>query len=210
MRTTLLPAVLVSALLIASCGDDDSSSEDSSAADAASADTDGVADDPAAADTVGDVPQDSDAGPEPEAEADPSTEGDDGSGGEIPPGVTEGSATLTLENGETFEVDVFCTLEPQISAGSEILFTATSLGDPILDITQFGDEGPVTEIGSVQVINGDTYESLWGASTIYEPFGGALELSLDGSTINGSGDFYPGDDPVEGGDPVPGEVVADC
>lgn len=61
---------------------------------------------------------------------------DDGSGA----AGSGGDATLALANGETIEFDgVLCALEPQESAGSEILFTAVSYGDPGLDITQFGE-----------------------------------------------------------------------
>ena len=53
-----------------------------------------------------------------------------------------GNKVITFDrNGETIEFSsVLCTLEPQMAAGSEILFTAVSYGDPGLDITQFGDD----------------------------------------------------------------------
>ena len=116
-----------------------------------------------------------------------------------------GGATLTLANGETFEfANVLCSLEPQTAAGSEILFTAVSYDDPGLDITQFGDEGTITGVASISVYNGD-YDTLWDASSIY---GSAVELTLDGSTIRGTGSFLPGPDLM--GEPVEGEVVANC
>ncbi len=117
------------------------------------------------------------------------------------------NATLTLDSGETFEFFVRCSIEPQIAAGSEILFTATSFEAPSIDITQFGNEGPVTDIASVTVSDA-SYETLWEASSFYEAFGGTLELSLDGSTINGTGTFFAGGDP--GSTPVNGTVVANC
>ena len=117
------------------------------------------------------------------------------------------NATLSLDNGETFEFFVLCTLEPQIAAGSEILFTATSFGDLSLDITQFGDEGPVVNIASVSVYDA-SYETLWEANSFFENFGGPTELSLDGSTITGSGTFFPGGDIAL--EPVEGIVVANC
>lgn len=200
MRSTLISTALAATLVLAACssdGDGESDAEDDAAPADTSTDTQTTGDDTAES-GEGDAP-DSAPGSDPATETEPP-----------PPEPGEGTATLTLGNGETFEVDVLCTLEPQISAGSEILFTATSLGDPLLDITQFGDEGPVGDVGTVTLVDGSTIEPLWGASTSYEPFGGSLELTLEGSTIRGTGDFYPGDDPVDGGDPVEGEVVAEC
>ena len=125
---------------------------------------------------------------------------DDASGGS-----TGGGATLTLANGETFEFPtVLCSLESQMSAGSEILFTATSYDDPGLDITQFGDEGTITDVASISVYDGD-FETLWDANTM---FGSSVELTLDGTTIRGTGSFLPGPDLI--GDAVDGEVVANC
>lgn len=124
----------------------------------------------------------------------------------VTPPSSGGTAVLTLENGETLEFDgVMCTLEPQMAGGSEILFTATSYGDPGIDITQFGDEGAVGGVASIEVYDTD-YETLWEAFTIG---GSTVELTLDGNTIRGTGDFY--DDIEEGlSDPVRGEVVANC
>lgn len=102
---------------------------------------------------------------------------------------------------------MLCSLEPQIAAGSEILFTATSYDDPGLDITQFGQEGPVTDLATVSVYDA-SYETLWEASSLYAPLGGTIELSLDGSTINGSGAFFAGGDIEE--QPVNGTLVANC
>ena len=118
-----------------------------------------------------------------------------------------GSATLVLDNGESFEFSVLCSLEPQISAGSEILFTATSFDDPSLDITQFGDEGPVVDIASISVYDA-SFETLWEANSLFEAFGGGAELTLDGSTINGTGSFFPAGD-IEG-TAVNGTVIASC
>ncbi len=112
---------------------------------------------------------------------------------------------MTLANGETFEFPtVLCSLESQMSAGSEILFTATSYDDPGLDITQFGDEGTITDVASISVYDGD-FETLWDANTM---FGSSVELTLDGTTIRGTGSFLPGPDLI--GDAVDGEVVANC
>jgi hypothetical protein len=98
-------------------------------------------------------------------------------------------------------------LEPQTAAGSEILFNAVSYDDPGLDVTQFGDEGTVTGVAFVSVYDGN-YETLWDASTFYDAFGGTSELSLDGSTILGSGAFHAAADPAT--EPVQGELQANC
>jgi hypothetical protein len=121
------------------------------------------------------------------------------------PGGSGGGATLTLANGETFEFpSVLCSLEPQMAAGSEILFSATSYDDPGLDITQFGDEGTITGIATISVYDGN-FETLWEANSM---LGSTVELTLDGSTIRGTGSFVEGED--FGGETVEGEVVANC
>jgi hypothetical protein len=151
---------------------------------------------------------------EPEADAEPDAEPEPGNDDEPAAESTSGgdtNATLTLANGAIYEFGVLCSLESQMAAGSEILFTATSVrGDLFLDITQFGDVGPVTGFATVTVFDGETFESVWGASSVYEGFGGGLSLSLDGSTINGSGTFYAADDPIEAPEGVEGDVVANC
>lgn len=122
----------------------------------------------------------------------------------------QGTATLTLDNGETYEFEVLCVLEPQIAGGSEVLFSVTSYDDPSLDITQFGDDAPVTGLASVTVYDATTFDSLWAASSLYESFGGSLELSLQGSVISGTGTFFAGDDPIASPEGVVGEFVANC
>jgi hypothetical protein len=188
-RTRVLASLLV--LVAAACGSDGDSSSDTA--------------------------EDAEAG----VETPESTSGDgsgdasdEGSGDASDDGAAEGSpdapsagggATLTLANGETFEfANVLCTLEPQISAGSEILFTAVSYDDPGLDITQFGEEAAVPGLASISVYDG-AFETLWEANTA---LGAGVELTLDGSTIRGTGSFYEGED--FGGDTVEGEVVANC
>ncbi|MDW3213276.1 MAG: hypothetical protein R8G01_04705 [Ilumatobacteraceae bacterium] len=151
-------------------------------------------------DTTTNTDDDAGASGTPEAAADePADDQPAGSGGS--------DATLTLANGETFEFGILCSLEPQMAAGSEILFTAVSYDTPGLDITQFGDEGNVTGIATISVYD-ESYESLWEAGTFYEAVGGTIELSLDGSTIRGSGSFFPGGDTTA--TPVDGEIVAEC
>jgi hypothetical protein len=118
-----------------------------------------------------------------------------------------GTATLELSNGEAYEFSILCGLESQEVAGSEIVFNAVSYDDPGLDVTQFGDEGTVTNLASITVYTSD-FETLWEANSIYEAFGGSIELSVEGSTISGSGSFYAGADPAT--DPVDGQLQANC
>jgi hypothetical protein len=179
--------VAVIGLLSACGGSDDAAPVDEPASEATTLET------TAEGSEIGDAAESA----ETESEAAPPAQP---SGGDV-------NATLSLDNGETFEFFVLCSLEPQIAAGSEILFTATSFDDPSLDITQFGNEGPVTDIASVEVYDA-SYETLWGARSDFEPLGGGMELSLDGSTITGTGMFFPADDIA--GTAVAGTIVANC
>ncbi len=196
----LLLAPLVVAMV--ACGDDgDSSSEGDDTAAAESTGSDDPRDEPADTDPADTDPADtgttSDSTAPESGETDAETE--------APAGTDGAAATLTLANGDTFEfATVLCSLEPQVAAGSEILFTATSYDDPGLDITQFGDDGTITGVASISVYDGD-YESLWEANSM---FGSNVELSLDGSTIRGTGSFLQGGDISN--DAVEGEVVANC
>jgi hypothetical protein len=185
-------------LIVTACGSDDqgSSSETAATAAAAPAETDAVAD---AEPSDGD-----DATPSTDASSEGTSPEASGDGGAGSSGAT---ATLELANGDSFEFSILCTLEPQMAAGSEILFTAVSYDDPGLDITQFGDEGTVTGLSVITVYDGD-YETLWEANTLYEAFGGSLELAVEGSSIIGSGSFYENADPAA--DPVEGALRADC
>ena len=197
MRRIQTALLLTGALALGACGGDDEPAAEP-ASEPAAEPADDPADEPAA--EPADDPADE---PASEPAAEPAEEP------AAPSGGGSGTASLTLDNGETFEFGILCTLEPQIAAGSEILFTAVSYDDPGLDITQFGDEGPVTGAASISVYDGN-YETLWEASSFYEAFGGTIELSVDGSTINGSGDFFAAGDPVANPEPVPGTVEARC
>ena len=101
------------------------------------------------------------------------------------------SATLTLENGETYTFNILCALEPQESAGQEILFTVVSYDDPVsLDVSQFGAES----LGGTSVISlydSATFDDVWEANTLH---GAELELELSGDTVIGSGVFLAGED----------------
>lgn len=180
MRRSRIHAALASCLLVVSaCGGDDDEITDSEPA------VEPAAEEPAA---------------EPATEPAEEPAAPSGGGG-------QGSATLNLDNGESFEFSILCALEPQEAAGSTILFTAVSYDDPGLDITQFGDEGVVTGTAVISVYD-SSYETMWEAASLYVSFGGTIELSQDGSTIRGSGSFYAGGDPAT--TPVNGEVVANC
>jgi hypothetical protein len=188
------PFLIAGVLALAACGGSDSDDATEVPSTAAPQDT---ADDASGQDTG-------------EAADDPADDPASEDAGDSGASAGTGTATLTLDNGETYEFSVLCSVEPQMAAGSEILFTATSYDDPSLDITQFGDEGAVTDIATVTVYDATSFDSLWGASSIYEPFGGGLELTIDGSTISGVGTFFAGDDPVESPNGVNGDVVANC
>jgi hypothetical protein len=101
------------------------------------------------------------------------------------------SATLTLENGETYTFNILCALEPQESAGQEILFTVVSYDDPVsLDVSQFGAES----LGGTSVISlydSATFDNVWEANTLH---GAELELELSGDTVIGHGVFLSGED----------------
>jgi hypothetical protein len=193
----LAPFILV---LAAACGSDDASTSATTVVDEADveqSDTDQN-------DTDQNDTDESDTGQN-DAVTDQATDETSEQESEAPATGGGAAATLTLANGEVFEfATVLCTLEPQMAAGSEILFTATSYDDPGLDVTQFGDEGTVTGLASISVYDGN-FETLWEANSM---LGSGVELTLDGSTIRGTGSFYEGDD--VSGDTVEGEVVANC
>jgi len=189
MRLRITTTLLAASLALTACGGDD--------------DSDATADEPAAEQPAADEPAaDEPAAEEPAAEPAAEEEAAEPSGG------GSGTASLTLANGEAYEFGVLCSLEPQMAAGSEILFTAVSYDNPSLDITQFGDDGTVQGLATVSVYDAETYDTLWEAGTFYEAVGGSFEISLDGSTISGSGSFFPAAD--IGAESVDGEFEARC
>lgn len=204
MRHTSTTRLAIAACLVvglSACGGDD----DADTADDAPA----AADEPARQEPADDAATDNapaDDAPTDDAAADETTT-DDAPADDAPAGGGDGTATLTLDNGETFEFGILCSLEPQMAAGSEILFTVVSYDDPSLDITQFGDEGTITGTASVSVYD-SSFETLWEASSFYEAVGGTLELTLDGSTVRGEGSFFPNADIAA--EPVDGVVEARC
>ncbi len=201
MRRSLRVLLVAPLLLVtAACGSDgDAGSDGVDTATSAARDTASTRapDDSSATDTAGTT--------DTAENADSTAPADAGGGAQAPVGSDGRTATLTLANGETFEFDgLLCSLEAQMSAGSEILFTAVSYGDPGLDVTQFGDDGTVTGVASISVYNGD-YETLWEANTM---FGSEVELTLEGSTISGTGSFLEGGELSDA--PVEGTLVANC
>lgn len=181
-------------LLAAACSSDDGGTDDATSPDAA-VDADGSTDEGGAADGADDEDGADDGGADAgdEDEAAPS-------GG----GQGAGTATVTLDNGDTFEFSTLCNLEPQIAAGSEILFTIVSYDDPYnLDVTQFGEDAFGGE-GTISIYDSTSYDTIWEAGS----FGSEATLTLDGSTVTGSGTFMAAGEP--GGETVGGELLAEC
>lgn len=188
--TSVLAPVLALALLGAACGDDDDAGE--GAVDAVGEDVG----------TDGDDAGDSDD--EASTDDDESAEDED-EGGQATSGAN-GTATLVLANGEEFEFSIMCSLEPQIAADQEILFSVTSYDEPYgFDATKFGEDAAVPGMASMDVYDSETYEAVWSATSI---MGGGVDLELDGSTVTGTATFYEGDEGL--GDGVDGELTAVC
>lgn len=175
MRKQLIALACVTVLVAAACGGDDSADPNSSQVGISSSD---------------ETTTTSAQSEEPAASA---------------AGSGDRSATLTLDNGEVFVFSILCALEPQESAGSEILFTVVSYDEPNnLDVTQFG-ENSFDGAASIGVYDSTTYDTLWEANTIY---GGEVTLSLNRSSVTGSGDFHEAGDITSTA--VHGELVANC
>lgn len=119
------------------------------------------------------------------------------------PQIGQGIFELVLESGESFSAPVSCVLQPQIAAGSEILFTASGQQDGhFYDVTQWGE----TVFGGtqdVEVVDSTTFDSLWRATGST-----GLELELNGNVISGSGGFYPGEE--FGGPYTQGQLTVTC
>ncbi len=132
-----------------------------------------------------------------------------------PAGGGSGAATVTLTNGEAFTFSILCALEPQEAAGQEILFSAVSYDTPFgFDVTQFGKStAGFDDHGSISICDAETYDDVWGASSTTAQLSTTdFALSLDGTTITGSGMFFTGEDVanLELSNGVPGDLVADC
>lgn len=103
-------------------------------------------------------------------------------------------ATITFDNGEVLSASVICVLKPQMAAGQEILYTATSTSSPYFDVTMFG---PSSIFAGGKVSWDDTrdfeqYKAQW--ASIPAVVGGSFAVSLAGTTITGSGTLVRGKD----------------
>jgi hypothetical protein len=128
-----------------------------------------------------------------------------------------GTAAVALDNGETYTFSVICSLEPQIAAGSEILFTAVSNEEPYgFDVTQFGQMGAETGgvldgIGGITIWDSATYDEIWTAGSVMAQLSGSeFVLELNGTTITGSGMFVEGGDIEKLESAVRGDLVVEC
>ncbi len=184
------------ALVAGACGSDDNASNDSIAEPTATTDTppDSA---PPATEGATETPADDPSATEPSA-TDPPI------GGGVP-ASGDGTATVDLADGSSYTFSIVCTLEPQESAGSTILFTVSSYDDPVnLDVTQFGEDS-FSGAANISLHDSTTYDTLWEANSM---FGTEVVLTLDGSTVTGSGAFMKGEE--FGGEQVAGELVANC
>ncbi len=142
---------------------------------------------------------------------------DDAASDEATPTGDPGVAVVALDNGERFEFsDVRCALESEFIGDGETeqLFSALDFDfDDEFDlaVTQFG-EAPEDLSGAafVTVTESATFEDLWDAESTprFTEAGGSLELTLSGTSITGSGMFFPGGD-LES-EPVAGTVTVNC
>jgi hypothetical protein len=136
-------------------------------------------------------------------DAAPAEDADDNTFAEAAAGGAE--ATVALENGETYTFNILCALEPQESAGQEILFTVVSYDDPVnLGVTQSGADS-FGGVASVSLYDSTTYDTVWDANTLH---GSELVLELNGNTVTGHGIFLAGEDGEGPG--VPGVLEANC
>lgn len=194
-RMKLLVAIFCLAILAAGCGGDSDSSDDSGSGADADATTTIVNESP-------ETTESTETTETTEASEDEESGSDEGSS---TPGA-QGTATVSLDNGETFEFSVLCTLEPQEAAGSTILFTATSYDQPYhFDITQFGEDS-FGGSATISIYDAETFDIIWEADSFMT--GDEVDLALDGSTISGSGMFVAGGE--LGAESVPGTVEVNC
>ncbi|MEA2010658.1 MAG: hypothetical protein U9N78_08140 [Actinomycetota bacterium] len=190
MRVRLVAFVLALVLVGTACSSDNSESDPASS-------------DPEATNSTLQASTDT-AVPETEA-AETTTTSESGDNALAAAAAGGASATLTLENGETYTFNILCALETQESASQEILFTVVSYDDPIsLDVTQFGAES-LGGAASLTLYDSETFDDVWGANTLH---GAELTLELSGDTVTGHGVFLPGEDRIGPG--VAGEFEAHC
>lgn len=173
MRSRPIAALAVLTLLVAACGDDD---------DAGRAGDASVVDAPESADESADG------------------DGDDGAAESPAPGGS-GTATVVLDNGETYTSSVTCILESTESGVDGVMQTflvVPTRGDVAISAEGLGD------FEKVSIIDDESKETIYEANTDF----GGLDLSNDGSSLTGTGGFSVADDPTA--DPIPGEIDIQC
>jgi len=120
-------------------------------------------------------------------------------------------ATITFHDGEVLKTNVVCYLEPQISAGQEILYTATSLSNPYFDLTVFGEDSsfPGANVSWDETTDFEIYQASWSSRQM--PGESPFTLELQGSTITGSVTLMRGKDEAgEEGETRQAQVRVDC
>ena len=197
-RTALLAAAVACVFLMvaaSACG----ASAGVDIVDQSAADTT-ASQDPATNDVAGDAGDDGTQAATPEPEAAQEPEQQDSS---VTANIGQGNFELVLDNGDAFSAPVACVLEPQIAAGSEILFTVVGQHEGLLyDVTQWGE----TSFGgsqSVEIVDTTSFETLWRSTGST-----GLILELDGNVVSGSGGFYQGED--LNGPKTQGDLTVTC
>ncbi len=196
-RARILTVVFVIALITASCGgagDEDSNDTGNESADAGTAATAAEPEADDLAGSTGETPSGQEA-----ASATTAAQA-----AAPPEGLSTGIAVISLENGEVFEFSIMCALEPQ----PNFEYSIASYDDPAnLDISKWSEDSQFSGT-SVSIYDSTSYDTLWEANTTFNQQGGELELSLSGSTVSGSGLFWPGGDSFQEG--VRGDILANC
>jgi hypothetical protein len=188
-----LTVLFVIALIAASCGGDASSEADESSDAPAAMLTDKT--EPGADDLVA-ATEEAPGGEDPSTTtAQPAAPSS---------GFGDGTAVISLENGEVFEFGVLCVLEPQ----PNFEYTIVSYDDPAnLDISKWSEDAQFSG-ASVSIYDSTTYDTLWEANTTFDAQGGAVDLTVSGSTVTGTGLFWPEGDPFMEG--VQGDIAVTC
>ena len=120
-------------------------------------------------------------------------------------------ATITFDNGEVLTTKVICALETQISAGQEILYTATSLSNPYFDITVFGEKSsfPGAKASWNETKDFEVYQESWSTQNI--PGQSTFSPVLDGNTITGNATMVRGEDETgQANETRQAEIVVNC
>ncbi len=201
--------VMVSALMlvVAACGASDSetvtptspgaTAEETESADTQPADTQAEDISPGAtepADTTDTQP----------ADTQPAEEPDDQSASPAP-ATGNGTATVTLDNGDVFEFAILCVLDPAEVGDTEFEFYLVSYDDPFnLDVSQFTEDS-FGGAANITIFDSTNFGTTWDANT---SLGGEVELALDGTTVTGRGVFLKGEDAEGPG--IRGDLIANC